>query len=181
MTQTPPARPEPQQWYYSAGPEQIGPVSTDQLQVLLHNGGIHVNTLVRREGATDWFCAWAFPELVRRIKLKSTQPTPRQRREAQILRNARRNAVNMFVLLLVTAVMVAVNVTVYLLRPGTLDPLLPLWGMASLAGGVFATIYLPLRWRAIWRVGRPYNVLGLVGGIGLMTFFALYFLFCWLM
>ena len=41
-------------WYYSVGQEQKGPVTDEQLQGLAKDGTINAETLVWREGMTEW-------------------------------------------------------------------------------------------------------------------------------
>jgi hypothetical protein len=89
-----------------------------------------------------------------------------QRREDRIRRNARYCAAAMFVLFLLTVGVVAANVTALLLNAEARDPLLTSSVLWYLAGGALSSIYLGMRWRVIWRLGWPYNVLGIVGGVG---------------
>ena len=41
-------------WYYALGGQQIGPVAGTEIRELFQNGKINRNTLVWREGMTDW-------------------------------------------------------------------------------------------------------------------------------
>lgn len=41
-------------WFYSEGNRQAGPVSDSQLEELLRSGKINSNTLIWRDGMTDW-------------------------------------------------------------------------------------------------------------------------------
>ena len=43
-----------------------------------------------------------------------------------------------------------------------------LWAFA-VAGGVFAAIYLPVRWKTLRGLEPPFKVLGLIGGFGLIA------------
>lgn len=46
-----------EQWYYAVGTEQRGPVSGEQIQLMLQRGEMAVDNLVWRDGMADWVSA----------------------------------------------------------------------------------------------------------------------------
>lgn len=55
---------------------QTGPVSTEELQVLLSSGSIPNNTLVWRNGLAGWVAANTLPEFAASIPVSAPQPPP---------------------------------------------------------------------------------------------------------
>lgn len=45
---------KPMQWYYAAGQEQKGPVSTEELLELARTGAVTASTLIWKEGMAEW-------------------------------------------------------------------------------------------------------------------------------
>ena len=41
-------------WYYADGKSKVGPISTEELQSLVKNKKINMETLVWRQGMKDW-------------------------------------------------------------------------------------------------------------------------------
>jgi hypothetical protein len=65
-------------WYYAAGGQQAGPVSTAQLQQMMAQGQVSAQDLVWREGMSDWKAAGSLPELA-----SAASPSPYGAQPAQ--------------------------------------------------------------------------------------------------
>ena len=61
-------------WYYANGDEEIGPVSAQELKDLTKDGTVGPETLVWKEGMSDWKPATAIPGLLP----GATRPLPRR-------------------------------------------------------------------------------------------------------
>ncbi|WP_425984763.1 DUF4339 domain-containing protein [Ensifer sp. R-19] len=61
-------------WYYSAGPEQHGPVGDDEVRTLIRDGKIADETVVWREGAEERRVAASHPELAEVFATLPEQP-----------------------------------------------------------------------------------------------------------
>ena len=175
------------QWYYVQAEQQAGPVTWGQLRAMVQAGTIDRGQLVWTEGMPDWVMAGTVAGL-----FSATPPPPPQRLSApamipiayatvaydnssRILHNARVNCVAMFVLLVVTLLPRLIGM---LMPPGVrLSPLGRLFrvdwavflGFLAFGGAIFAAIYLPLRWKYIRRLTPPYQIVGLIGGVGLLS------------
>ena len=85
------------------------------------------------------------------------------------------NCIAMFVIFALLSLLFVASV---LSRLGAIGAGAPYGGMgcmgcAMLVGGIFAAIYLPLRWRVIMGLPGSFKVLGLIGGFGLIGFLLL--------
>ena len=89
----------------------------------------------------------------------------------RVVRNAKQNAIAMFVLFCLGALATGVPVAMILLGAdfGGLSCI----NWAVIAGGVFAAIYLPIRWKVLRSLSPGYRKLGMIGGIGLIVLLAL--------
>jgi len=47
------------------------------------------------------------------------------------------------------------------------------FAQTGMLGGIYAAIYLPLRWKTLMRLPQHFRVMGLIGGFGLIALFAL--------
>ncbi len=64
-------------WYYAKDNQQCGPVNTEDLRKLYHSGEITANTLVWRQGMTQWARYCDVPELhVLQQQIYPSTPTP---------------------------------------------------------------------------------------------------------
>jgi hypothetical protein len=84
----------------------------------------------------------------------------------KIIRTAKQNCYTLFVLFDLFVGLLVLNVLVGLVTQGKLlftgGPL----GLFVLAGGAYAFLYLPLRWKTIMSLDKTTRVLGMIGGFG---------------
>ena len=175
------------QWYYVQAGQQAGPVTWEQLRAMVQAGTIGRAQLVWAEGMPDWVMAGTVAGL-----FGATPPPPPVMPSApamipiayataiyddspRILHNARVNCVAMFALLIATLLPRLIG----MLMPahGRLSSLGRLFmvdwavflGFLVFGGAIFAAIYLPLRWKYIRQLTPPYQIVGLIGGVGLLS------------
>jgi hypothetical protein len=110
------------------------------------------------------------------------EPTVDDRKRVRIIRNAKQNCIAMFVifalLVVVSIVMIAAVLTrgqsgVTATSASPESSRFGCIGTAAIAGGIFALIYLPFRWRIIKELSPTVKALGLIGGFGLIAFLLL--------
>ncbi len=89
----------------------------------------------------------------------------------RVVRNAKQNAIAMFVLFCLGVLGTGAPVVMILLDSdfGWLTCL----SWAIIAGGVFAAIYVPVRWKVLRALSPGYRKLGMIGGIGLIALLVL--------
>ncbi len=167
------AEPPQAEWYYAADGRQVGPVSQEQLTAWLKAGQISPHMPLWREGMPQWLPASQIEQLkgVAGGPPPLTSPVPGVTPEEKKVKNAKHNCITMFV---VFALFSLLFVASALSRLGAIGAGASYGGMgcmgcAALAGGIFAAIYLPLRWRIIMQLPNPYRALGLIGGFGLIA------------
>lgn len=181
----------PDAWHYvDATGQPAGPVTREELQGQLLDGRLRLDAAVWTEGMAQWAPAAQVPGLVPAGLAPVPPPLPAGipraptlayaakgvRQQAKALSHARQNCVVMFVLLIVFVLGMVVMVAAAAIG-GPLS-----LGVASLLGcflwmvpiaGVFAAIYLPVRWQLLKEIESGYRTLGLIGGIGLIAILVL--------
>ncbi|MFB3890618.1 MAG: DUF4339 domain-containing protein [Phycisphaerae bacterium] len=160
----PPPGGQQAKWFYSIDNKEYGPVSAEQMQAMMRAGQAPPNTMVWRDGFTDWIPAATASELTGGPPPLPSGPTPLERLK---VRNAKQNCVTLFAVFLVALVLLLASLLEIMIGPGS-----PIsFGCATwlaLGGGVFATIYLPLRWQTLKALAGPYKAMGMIGGLGLV-------------
>jgi hypothetical protein len=160
------------QWYYGQVGEQLGPVSGQELNAKLRNKEVAPTVLVWREGMPQWAPVTSVPALIQGVKLYSWQiADPEVHRQRKIVSNAKQNSVAMFVVFLLFLMTLMAQVTIAMSGKKAGDG--GCIGTAGILGGIYAVIYLPLRWRTIWQLPSSFRVMGLIGGFGLIALLAL--------
>jgi hypothetical protein len=157
------------QWYYGQAGEQLGPVSGLELNAKLRGKEVAPTVLVWRQGMAQWVPVVAVPALIQGVRIRPGQMMdPAPRRQLKIVRNAKQNCIAMFVVLMLW--LVAISVQVHYAMSGKKGAGEPgCIGTAVVLGGIYAAIYLPLRWRTIRQLPSPYGTLGIIGGVGLIV------------
>jgi hypothetical protein len=156
----------PDDWFYAIDGTPLGPVPAEWVRLMLERKQLLPCTPVWRPGLADWQPAASVPALGGGQAVSPRDlMSPEQLRQARIVRNAKINAVAMFVVFIV-GVLVSGG-TLALRLNGVLHT-----GYACLitpvtVASVFAAIYVPIRWRALKESPVPFSTLGLIGGIGL--------------
>lgn len=155
----------PNEWFYALNGNTQEPVAAEHLRRMLELRQIPPHTPVWRPGMTDWVPANSVPDLVAGLAISPAElMSPRQRKEARIVKNAKVNAIVMFALFLLGMLATGHSIASRSFRH-TLMIGLP--GTAVVVAELFALIYVPLRWRVLRSLPSPYNTLGLIGGLGL--------------
>jgi len=175
----PSPQPAQEQWYYSVGGMAYGPVPVEALRGMFAANELHPGTPVWCEGLAGWVHPCYVPGLLEGLNVPpGLWMRPEQFREARRLKNAKTNALALFVMFAIQVVLLVWHVaSAYSSRRGRgdveFDPVGQCWlGLLVLTSQLFALIYVPLRWRALRALPRPYRTMGLVGGIWLIaTFF----------
>jgi len=67
-----------EEWYYAQEGKQVGPVSRDEIQQLIHAGQINADTLVWKEGMADWQKLGNLSSKKTEIKEKAGPAEPKQ-------------------------------------------------------------------------------------------------------
>ena len=98
-------------------------------------------------------------------------PSPADTQADPTTRNARHNCIVMFILFCLAIAATLAS----LMQRGTAPAVagLGVLGTFAAAGGVFAAIYVPLRWQTLRSVRPPLGILGIIGGIGLIAYLAM--------
>ena len=162
----------PDEWFYAIEGRPLPPVPTHVLRSMLAAKQLRPETPVWRPGMPDWVPAWSVFGLEAPVV---NPPVDREalerRRQATILKRTKIDAAVMFGMFLVGLLLLAgLAIAIRSARHWRLA-VVP--GPFVLAAGIWAAIYLPLRWRQLKDLPRPLNVLGLVGAIGLCSLLAL--------
>lgn len=157
------------QWYYEQAGQPIGPVSGEDLCRKVVCKAVPVTTLVWRAGMATWVPAGTIPALTQGVALSPSFIADRTvRSRMRIIKNARKNAIAMFGVLILWAAFMVFDVVVMFMSGSRLT-----WGVCfefpGQLSGWFAAIYLPLRWQVLRNLPRPFGILGLIGGIGLVA------------
>lgn len=164
-----------EQWHYIVNGQKQGPVDHNVLLRLIADGHVTHATLLWREGMPDWQPASAALGISTGAGMAPMPPeTLALEQKQKTAKNARQNCIVMFVLLLgmvlLFLIMIVAEASGVATRDvtisGVFTSLLPCLGLAS---GVFAAIYVPLRWRQIKDLPRNIRLLGLIGGFGLIA------------
>lgn len=168
-------------WYYSESGQSLGPFATDAIREMLRTGRIQQITPVWREGMSAWTAAYKISDLTAGLSLpppppdlttlSAAAPLPEDRKARQIIKNAKVNAITMFVLFVLFLAMLAAAGVSGLRGSRSFDP--GCWGAACALGQLYALVYVPLRWRVLRSLPRPFSALGFIGGIGLIAELAL--------
>jgi hypothetical protein len=170
--QVPPPPPEPAQWSYTVAGQTQGPLTTSQLREMFASRKLSPQVPVWREGTAQWVLARTIPELVAGLKLRPRElMSPEEHKAYMIVKNAKVNAIAMFVIFVggVGEIVAATNAALGHKRfEGDC------WGTAVVLGGLFAVVYLPMRWRTLAKLPTAFAVLGFIGGIGLLVLLALF-------
>lgn len=160
-------------WRYAHNGESYGPVSGDEINAMLRSKQLPPTILVWREGMEGFVQVTTFAGLIQGVKVPIRQILdPYARSQARIISNAKQNSVAMFVIFLLwlmgLARLIAVALHGYEDMTGV-----GCFAWAGMLGGIYAAIYLPLRWKTLMRLPQHFRVMGLVGGFGLIALFAL--------
>lgn len=171
-----------QQWYYAEGQARVGPVTREQLGRMARTGDLSRGQLVWGEGMADWAPAATIPGLFDGIAepvVPLAYAKAPDHKTSRIVRNAKRNTVTLFVVFVLCLLPVVISVLFALARHRTvargISVEVTAFGCSHFVwtAGIFAAIYLPVRWRYISQLPSPFKTLGLIGGIGLVTLFLL--------
>jgi hypothetical protein len=155
------------QWYYGQLGEQLGPVSGQELNHKLRDKEVAPTVLVWRQGMHQWAPITSVPALIQGVKLRPCQIADVVvRRQRQSVSNAKQNSIAMFVIFVLSLTVIMVESVSAL--SGKEPPNAGCLGNAAALGGIYAAIYLPLRWRTIRQLPSPFGALGLIGGFGLI-------------
>ena len=157
-------------WYYAAGTDRRGPVGWEQLVAMAAAGQLTRDQLVWTDVTTDGRPAGSVDGLFDDVVIPIAYARPAPTRDDVIVRNARENSVAMFITFLVSAVIMAVG----LLRSMTGSTGMGLPAALSATPcvtvcGLFAIVYMPLRWRVIGQLPPAYRRMGRIGGLGLIA------------
>ena len=170
MAERQPATNEAAQWRYALSGQSHGPVTPAELREMLQAGQISPETPVWCDGMADWAPARTVPEVAAGLDLPPPPLSPEHRKAAKTVKNAKVNAITMFVLFVVgVAMYIAMMVgeaTGRRFNPGRYATLV-------LFAELFAAVYLPLRWRTLRRLPGAHGTLGIIGGLGLIVMLAL--------
>ena len=172
MTQTPLSPSIQAEWFYAIWGQAHGPVTCLALREMLQSRQLHPATPVWKAGLADWLPATSVPELIQGLDLPPKYlRTPSQLRQARIVKNAKQNAVAMFSLFVPNAIAVFATLVAAVMG---VRPAYTGWvGAPAVIGGLFAVVYLPLRWRLLRSLPSPYATLGTIGGVGLIVLLVL--------
>jgi len=157
-------------WYYAAGGTRCGPVGWDQLAAMAAAGQLARDQLVWADPAAEGRPAANVEGLFEDIVIPIAYARPAPTQDDVIVRNARQNSIAMFITFLICAAGTAIG----LLRSlggstvGDLPPALSATPCVTVCG-LFAIVYMPLRWRVIGRLPPAYRRMGRIGGLGLIA------------
>lgn len=179
MTEMPPVPSGESQWYYTLDNQQAGPVTLEAVVKLLQAGHLTAYSLLWRVGWPQWKPAGQVQEL-QAYGILPAMPNPvggyyqpafvGDPAEQRKIRAAKQNTITMFVVF-VLCMLSFLGVGVASARGSRGEgPALSSGciGLFAIATGIFAAIYLPLRWRVIMSLPKSFKVLGLIGGFGLI-------------
>ncbi len=162
-------------WRYAHNGESYGPVSGDEINAMLRSKQLPPTILVWREGMEGFVQVTTFAGLIQGVKVPIRMiADPEARRQAKIISNAKQNAVAMFVVFLLWLMGLSATIAGILQgEPDTAVGVGACFGPAGMLGGIYAAIYLPLRWKTLMSLPQSFLVMGLVGGVGLITLIAI--------
>ena len=151
-------------WRYAHNGESYAMLRSKQLPPTI---------LVWREGMQGFVQVTTFAGLIQGVKVPIKQILdPHARSQAKIISNAKQNSVAMFVIFLLWLMGLSSQIIGILHgRAKTTDA--SCFATAGMLGGIYAAIYLPLRWKTLMRLPQHFRVMGLIGGFGLIALFAL--------
>jgi hypothetical protein len=163
-TQTPSqqATTEKAEWYHAtavAG-SPAGPFTHTQMSEKLASGELTGAAKVWRDGMVEWapagqllpFASFAVPMQAEGVD---------ERKRRKIVSNAKQNMIVLFVLFCLFTLAVAAAIT----RSEAAKVIAMGGGCAPIAG-IFAAIYMPIRWRVIMSLPPGIRTMGLIGGFG---------------
>lgn len=165
-------------WFYSRQGQKYGPFTVEGLKRYAQSGELQPTDLVWCSGMAEWVPAQSAPFFKQAAGMPDTSAEAATLDSAERLRlNAHVNCRMMFGLLLFFVLALGIETVsrtttdAFLSKRGV--HVVPrgtdiLFGLMLLGTGVFAAIYVPLRWNVIKQVRNPARVLGLIGGFGLM-------------
>jgi len=154
---TPPAQaPDPNapEWMYMANGQQVGPVSKPQLEAMVTAGQLGIDTPVWRNGMAAWAPIGSLSD-----------PNYRPPADRRKFKNATQNCIAMFAI----GAIGMVGMIAGLLAELRDEPRQAGLSIVGIIAGVFAAIYLPLRWKLIMQQSPTVRTLGLIGGFLLIA------------
>ena len=157
-------------WYYAAAAGRRGPVGWDQLVAMAGTGQLGRDQLVWSDPAAEGRPAESIEGLFEDVVIPIAYARPAPTQDDVIVRNARQNCIAMFITFLVAAAGMAIG----LLRSltGSIVADLPVALSATpcvTVCGLFAIVYMPVRWRIIGQLPPAYRRMGRIGGLGLIA------------
>jgi len=160
-------------WRYAHNGESYGPVSGDEINAMLRSKQLPPTILVWREGMAGFVQVTTFAGLIQGVKVPIRQILdPHARSQAKIMSNAKQNSIAMFVIFLLWLLGLSSQI-IGILRGRSEASDVNCFASVGMLGGIYAAIYLPLRWKTLMRLPQHFRVMGLVGGFGLIALFAL--------
>ena len=151
-----PPDPNALEWMYMANGQQVGPVSKPQLEAMVTAGQLGIDTPVWRNGMAAWAPIGSFSD-----------PDYRPPAQRRVFKNATQNCIAMFVVAML-GIMGSAGAAFARVSGSSVN--VSCVGLAAATGGIFAMIYLPLRWKVIMQQSPVVRVLGLIGGFILVGF-----------
>ena len=156
------------QWCYGQAGKWNGPVSWQELNDKLRVGEVPLTVIVWRAGMRKWTPVTKVPALLQGV------PEPPEGFSAiafsitpEMVHKARHNAIAMFILLQLWVMGLLGHVLIAVFSHRYTEP--SCIQFTGMLGGIYAAVYLPLRWRALLQLPRILSLLGFIGGIGLIT------------
>ncbi len=160
-------------WRYAHNGESYGPVSGDEINAMLRSKQFPPTIMVWREGMAGFTQVTAFAGLIQGVKVPIRQILdPYARSQAQMLSNAKQNSIAMFVIFLLWLLGLSRLIAVALQGDADMTGV-GCFASAGMLGGIYAAIYLPLRWKTLMSLPQSFRVMGLIGGFGLIALIAL--------
>jgi len=157
-------------WYYAAGAGRRGPVPWEQLVAMAAAGQLTRDQFVWPDPAATGRPAGTVEGLFEEevIPIAYARPVPTQ--DDVIIRNARQNSIAMFITFLLSAAGMAIGLVRSLTGAmgGPAATALSVTPCVTVCG-LFAVVYMPLRWRVIAQLPRAYRRMGWIGGLGLIA------------
>ncbi len=156
-------------WYYGQRGKRNGPVCGEEINDKLRTGQLPLTTLVWREGMRQWKLVTKVLELLQDV------PEPpggfaavsMSYRQAGHIYYAKRNAIGMFILLQLWLMGLLAYVVIAIVRSRYTG--VACINCTGILGGIYAAVYLPLRWRTLLQLPRTTRLLGFIGAIGLIA------------
>ncbi len=161
-------------WHYAHNGESYGPVSGDEINAMLRGKQLPPTILVWREGMEGFVQVTTFAGLIQGVKVPIRQILdPHARSQAKMFSNAKQNSVVMFVIFLLWLLGLSATIADILRGESGIVGVGACFAQTGMLGGIYAAIYLPLRWKTLMRLPQHFRVMGLIGGFGLIALFAL--------